>query len=112
MDERRRQRQLDLYEGAYASGWLESELEVLALAGLLLRMDRASDASVVLEQNMKIGLITEADENMRLLEYSLESQNADPSDESRERQEEKRDAIIDSAFAAAADRADKRVRGF
>lgn len=63
-------RQLDLLEGAYAAGWLRTQEELVTLAGLMIRADRAGDGLSVLERGIEDGGIAGGPAVVELVDYA------------------------------------------
>lgn len=61
------ERQLALYEAAYAQGWLERSSELVNLAQMLLQADIPYKAGKILEEGLEDGTIESTQSNWRLL---------------------------------------------
>jgi tetratricopeptide (TPR) repeat protein len=66
-------RQLDLYEAAYASGWLQEEAELKSYVGMLMNAGRHTDAAGVFEVNIGRGLIEDTARNRSILRTTAEA---------------------------------------
>lgn len=61
-------RQLELYEIAYAMGWLTKSSELVRLTRLLLRTEKPEKAERVLKRAIEGGTVDSTDDNLRILE--------------------------------------------
>jgi tetratricopeptide (TPR) repeat protein len=62
-----KERQLDLYRGAYDAGWLERSAQVVSLARLLLQADRPAEAAEVMRRGLNDSTVELSEANLRLL---------------------------------------------
>lgn len=69
-----RARELDLYEGAYAAGWLDKEAELLSLARMLLEDERPTRALEVLRRGLEDGTLPPTDANFETLQRAEAAQ--------------------------------------
>lgn len=104
-----RERQLDLYEAAYGSGWLESGPEIVILAGLVLSDGRPEDALEALRQNVDHGVLARGDAVDRLIARTAAWADGETIDEAeledlvRDAREEAGAVVHDSAESGAGD---------